>query len=43
MYLGKNTENETFVFKGTIMIKSQGEKILGVPVDNKMTFSSRIR
>ena len=37
MCLAKNTENETFV-KDTIMINSQGEKILGVTVDNKNDF-----
>ena len=42
MYLGKNTENETFIFED-IVNNSKGEKILGVTVDNRLTFSSHIR
>ena len=42
MCLGKNTENETFIFKDAIMNNSKGEKILGV-IDNRLTFSSHIR
>ena len=42
MYLGKNTENETFIFED-IMNNSKGEKILGVTIDNRLTFSSHIR
>ena len=41
--LGKNTENETFTFKDTIMNNSKEEKILGVITDNRLTFSSHIR
>ena len=43
MCLGKNTENETFIFKDTIMNNSKVEKILGVTIDNRLTFSSHIR
>ena len=43
MCLGKNTENETFIFKDTITNNSKEEKILGVIIDNRMTFSSHIR
>ena len=43
MCLGKNTENETFTFKDTIMNNSKEEKILGVIIDNRLTFSSHIR
>ena len=43
MCLGKNTENETFIFKDTIMNNSKEEKILGVTIDNRLTFSSHIR
>ena len=43
MCLGKNTENETFIFKDTIMSNSEVEKILGVTIDNRLTFSSHIR
>ena len=41
--LGINTENETFIFKDTIMNNSKEEKILGVIIDNRLTFSSHIR
>ena len=43
MYLGKNIENETFTLKDTIMNNSKEEKILGVIIDNRLTFSSHIR
>ena len=43
MCLGKNTENETFIFKDIIMNNSKEEKILGVTIDNRLTFSSHIR
>ena len=39
----QNTENETFVFKDTIMNNSKSKKILGVTIGNKRTFSSHIR
>ena len=42
MCLGKNTENETFTFKNTIMNNSKEEKILGVIINNRQTFSSHI-
>ena len=41
--LGKNTENETFIFKDTIMSNGKEEKILGVTIDNRLTFRSHIR
>ena len=43
MCLGKNTENETFIFKGTIVNNSKEEKKLCVTIDNRLTFSSHIR
>ena len=43
MCLGKNTENETFTFKDIIMNNSKKEKILGVIIDNRLTFNSHIR
>ena len=43
MCLGKNTENETFSFKDTITNSSKEETILGVIIDNRLTFSSHIR
>ena len=43
MCLGKNTVNETFTFKDTIMNNIKEEKILGVIIDGRLTFSSHIR
>ena len=43
MCLGKNAENETFIFKDTIMNNSKEEKILSVTADIRLTFSSHIR
>ena len=42
MCFGKNTENLTFIFKD-IMNNSKEEKILGVTIENRLTFSSHIR
>ena len=43
MCLGKNTDNETFTFKDTIMSNSKEEEILGVIIHNRMISSSHIR
>ena len=43
MYLGKNIEHETFTFKDTIMNNNKEEKLLGVIIDNRLTFSSHMR
>ena len=43
MCLDKNTENETFTFKDTIMNNSREEKILGAIIGNRLIFSSHIR
>ena len=43
MCLDKNTENETVIFKDTVINNSREEKILGVTIDNRLTFSSHIR
>ena len=43
MCLGKNTENETFIFKDTIINNSKDEKILSDTIDNRLTFSSYIK
>ena len=43
MCLGKNTENETFIFKDTLMSNSKEEKILGVTIDNRLTFKIHFR
>ena len=41
MFLGNNTENETFFFNNTLMENSKEQKILGV-MDNKLNFKSHI-
>ena len=43
MCFDKNTKNEIFTFKDTIMNNSKEEKILGFIIDNRLTFSSHIR
>ena len=43
MCLDRNTENETFTFKDTIMNNSREEKILGAIIGNRLIFSSHIR
>ena len=43
MCLGKNVENETSIFKDTIMNNNKEKKILVVTIDNRLTFSSHIR
>ena len=43
MCFGKDTGNETFIFKGLVMKSSKGQKILGVTIDNKLTFKSHIK
>ena len=42
MCIGKDTENETFVFNNFIFNNSNEEKILGITIDNKLTFKSHI-
>ena len=36
--LSKDTENETFIFDNFIFNNSNEEKILGITIDNKLTF-----
>ena len=43
MCLGEDTENETFFFDNFIFNNSNEEKILGITIDNKLTFKSRIK
>ena len=43
MCLGKQTRNETFIFKGLVMNKGEEQRIPGVTTDNKLTFKSHIR
>ena len=40
---GKDTRNENFLFKGLVMKNSKEQKILGVTIDNKLTFKSHIK
>ena len=43
MCFGKDTGNETFIFKGLVMKNSKEQKILGIIIDNKLTFKSNIK
>ena len=43
MCLRKDTRNETFIFKGLVMKNSKEQKILGVTIDNKLTFKNHMR
>ena len=43
MCLGKDTENETFIFNNFIFNNSNEEKIVGISTDNKLTLKSHIR
>ena len=43
MCLGKDTENETFIFNNFIFNNSNEEKILGITIDNKLTFKGHIK
>ena len=42
MCLGKDTEKETFIFNNFIFNNSNEEKILGITIDNKVTFKGHI-
>ena len=41
--LGKDVENETFIFNDFILNNSNEEKILRTSIDNKLTFKSHIK
>ena len=43
MCLGKGAENETFIFTNFIFINSNEERILGITIDNKLTFKSHVK
>ena len=43
MCLGKDTENETFMFNNFICNNSDEEKILGITIDDKLTFKRNIK
>ena len=40
--LGNDTGNEVFIVNNFIFNNSNGEKILGITIDNKLTFKSHI-
>ena len=42
MCLGKDTENETFIFNNSIFNNSNEKKKPGITIDNKLTFKSNI-
>ena len=42
MCFGKDTENETFIFINFIFNNSNGEKILEINIENKLTFNNHI-
>ena len=43
MCLGKDTGNQTFIFNNFIFNNSNEEKVLGITIDNKLTFKSHIK
>ena len=43
MCLGKDARNEIFILKGLVTKNSKEQKILGVTIDNKLTFKSHIK
>ena len=43
MCLGKDTRNESFIFKGLVIKSSKEQKIPGVTIDNKLTSKSHIK
>ena len=43
MCIGRNTENHKFEFDNLLLEKSKEEVVLGVTIDNKLTFDSHIK
>ena len=43
MYLGKNSNNDRFAFDNLCLENSNEEVILGVTIDDKVTFDSHIK
>ena len=43
MYLGQNTDNETFVYNNTEMKNSKEEKILRLLINSKVSLGLRLR
>ena len=39
MFLGNNAENQTFLFNDILMENSDEQNIIGVVIDNKLTFN----
>ena len=43
MCLGKDTENEAFIFNNFIFSNSNEDKVLEITIDNKLIFKSRFK
>ena len=43
MFLGKNSDNDKFVFDKAHLENSNEEVILGITIDNKLTFDSHVK
>ena len=43
MCIGKNTESDIFKFENVCLENSKEELILGITIDNKLTFDSHIK
>ena len=43
MCIGKNTESDVFKFENVCLENSKEEVILGITIDNKLTFDSHIK
>ena len=43
VWLGKDMENETFIFNSLIFNNSNEEKIFGITIENKLTFKSHVK
>ena len=43
MCLGRNTENETFVFKNKIIKNCEKQNFLEIIIDNKLKFKSHVK
>ena len=43
MHIGRNTENDKFEFDNLLLENSKEEVVLGVTIDNKLTFDSHIK
>ena len=43
MCIGKNTESDVFIFENVCLENSKEKVILGITIDNKLTFNSHIK